>query len=201
MARPKVYAIPVAGATAVDVDGAGVGGRGSPHRDEWSRYQFCVTVNVCPPATMVPVRRVSTGATTKTTVPLPVPFPLPCMEIQSAVVVAVHGHPGSLAVSANELGPPSTPNVAEVGESVNAQPEACRRVTSWPATVIVPARAGPALATAVTPADPWPAPAGVATVIQGTDVEAVHGQEGPVATAKAAELARLEMSAAPGVTA
>jgi hypothetical protein len=68
----------------------------------------CVTVKVCPPAVIVPVRPVVLGfaPTPKLTVPGPMPSAPAVMVIQAALLVAVQAQP-SRAVSATAAAPPA----------------------------------------------------------------------------------------------
>ena len=77
----------------------------------------CVTVNVWPPAVIVPVRDVVAefAATVNVTVPLPDPLAPPVIVIQVALLAAVHAQPLPL-VTVNELVPPPATTDSETGE-------------------------------------------------------------------------------------
>ena len=76
----------------------------------------CVTVNVCPPTVIVPVRCVVAvlAATLNATVPLPVPVAVPVIVIQLTLLAAVHEHPPE-AATANEPVPPADPIDCDAG--------------------------------------------------------------------------------------
>ena len=82
-----------------------------------------LTVKVCPPAVIVPVRGgPAFGCTVKATVPLPVPLPLLLvMIIQGSLLTAVHVQPATVVILKLPL-PPATGMVAFVGFKVKAQP-------------------------------------------------------------------------------
>lgn len=67
-----------------------------------------MTVNVCPPTVIVPVRCVVAvfAATLNATVPLPDPVAVPVIVIQLTLLTAVHGHPPE-AATVNEPLPPA----------------------------------------------------------------------------------------------
>ena len=77
----------------------------------------CVTVNVCPPAVIVPVRDVVAefADTVNVTVPLPDPLAPPVIVIQVALLAAVHAQPLPL-VTVNELVLPPATTDNETGE-------------------------------------------------------------------------------------
>ena len=77
-----------------------------------------VTVKVCPPAVIVPVRDVVAefAATLNVTVPLPDPLAPPVIVIQLSLVDAVHAHPAPL-VTVNDPVPPPAATDSETGES------------------------------------------------------------------------------------
>jgi len=77
----------------------------------------CVTVNVWPPAVIVPVRDVVAefAATVNVTVPLPDPLAPPVIVIQVALLAAVHAQPLPL-VTVNELVLPPATTDNETGE-------------------------------------------------------------------------------------
>jgi hypothetical protein len=151
----------------------------------------CVTVNVWPPAVIVPVRgdRLVFAATLKFTVPSPDPLAPDVMVSHDADVDAVHAQP----VSVSTL---TLPLVAAAGtEAVTgamAKLQACPAwvtVKVWPAIVIVPVRAE-VDGLAVTLYATWPLPLPVAppvTVIQDALLVAVHAQPEAAVTPTAAE--------------
>ena len=77
----------------------------------------CVTVNVWPPAVIVPVRDVVAefGATLNVTVPFPDPLAPPVTVIQPTPLAAVHAQPLPL-VTVNEPVPPPATTDSETGE-------------------------------------------------------------------------------------
>jgi hypothetical protein len=102
----------------------------------------CVTVNVCPPAVMVPVRGVvvELAATLKVTAPLPEPLAPPVMVIQLALLVAFHVHPADV-VTVTAPVPPSASTDWDVGEIVYVHgAAACVTVNVCPPAVMVPVR-------------------------------------------------------------
>ena len=76
----------------------------------------CVTVNVCPPTLIVPVRCVvaELAATLKLTVPLPDPLAVPVTVIQLTLLVAVQAQPLP-AVTENDPDAPDAATDCEAG--------------------------------------------------------------------------------------
>jgi hypothetical protein len=145
-----------------------------------------LTVNVWPPAVIVPVRwGPALAATVNPTVPLPDPFAPELIVIQDAEVDAFHAHPFAVCTSKDPC-PPLLPRSALVGARRIAHPVPCVTVNVWPPAVIVPARPGPALAATVNRTVPLPDPfAPALIVIHGVGVDAVHEQPDAVCTSKA----------------
>jgi hypothetical protein len=73
------------------------------------------------------------------------------------------------------------------GDTSTLQPGDCVTVKTWPAIVSVPVRAGPVVAATVKPTVPLPDPAAVASEIQVTSLDAVHGQPAAAVTITAFE--------------
>jgi hypothetical protein len=126
----------------VNVQGGGGGGGGAA----------CVTVNVFPAATIVPVRELVPvlAETANATVPLPVPDCPDVMLIHAALVVAVHAQLPVDAVTAIEPDAPVSATLWDGGEIENVHAgggaAAWEIVNVLPATLIVAVRAGPVLA-------------------------------------------------------
>jgi hypothetical protein len=82
----------------------------------------CDTVNVWPPAVIVPLRAAPEfGDAVNCTVPGPLPVAPDVTLIHPAFATAVHAHEG-LVLTANEVAPPSAGTVCDVGEMENAHP-------------------------------------------------------------------------------
>jgi hypothetical protein len=95
------------------VHGGGGGGGGDGAAD-------CDTVNVLPPALIVPVRAAPVFADTlNATVPLPVPDAPLEIEIHPAPDTAVHEQVAADALIANEPDPPDSDRLTSVGEIEN----------------------------------------------------------------------------------
>ena len=103
-------------------------------------------VNVEPPATMVPERAGPVlAATANETVLVPVPDAV--MPVMNAFGdEAVQAHVGELIVIVNDELAPAAAAASDVGDTLATQPLAWFTVKVWPAMVIVPLRAAPALA-------------------------------------------------------
>src|SRR5688572_1615864 len=119
----------------------------------------CVTVNVWPPAAIVPARAAPVlAAAVNWTVPAPVPLLPEVIEIHGAAVAAVHAQaPAVLTV--NDPDPPPDGTVWPAGEIVKVQPLACTTVKVWPAIVTVPRRSASAFAAITSCTVPLPDPA------------------------------------------
>ena len=146
----------------------------------------CVTVNVCPPAVIVPVRDVVAefAATVNVTVPLPDPLAPPVIVIQVALLAAVHVQPLPL-VTANELVPPPATTDSETGEIEYVHgAAACVTVNVCPPAVIVPVRDVVAeFAATLNVTVPFPDPlAPPVIVIHVALLAAVHAQPLPLVT-------------------
>lgn len=122
-------------------------------------------MTVWPATEIEPTRSDELADTEKSTDPLPVPDAPRVMVIQLKVVDAVHAHVLALAVTVTLADPPASENVRLVGDTVNVHggggggsggAAACDTVNVWPAIVIVPVRADPALATTVYESVPLP---------------------------------------------
>jgi hypothetical protein len=88
----------------------------------------CVTVNVWPSTTIVPVRAVEAFADTANST-LPGPFPLApdVMLIHGALAAAVHAQDNGV-LTAKDPEPPAAETVCPFDESVNVQPPDCTTV-------------------------------------------------------------------------
>jgi hypothetical protein len=87
--------------------------------------ETCVTVNVCPPAVIVPVREaLEFGATVNATIPGPLPLAPAVMPIHGTFEVAVHVHACDV-FTAKEPEPPAPGIVCPAAEIENAQPPLC----------------------------------------------------------------------------
>lgn len=100
-----------------------------------------VTVNVCPPAVIVPVRdEVELAAMVKAIDPEPDPLAPDVIVIQAALLTAVQPQP-VVVVMATEPVPPPTGKDCPVDPRANVQAGAdCVTVNVWPPAVIVPVR-------------------------------------------------------------
>ena len=96
----------------------------------------CVTVKVCPPIVIVPVRVVvrALAATLSDTVPLPVPVAPAVTVIQLALLVAVRAHP-VVPVTVTDTGPPAAATLCDVGDRLNAP----HTVPAWVTVKFCPA--------------------------------------------------------------
>jgi hypothetical protein len=147
---------------------------------------LCVTVKVCPPAVIFPVRAVVPvlPRTLNATVPLPDPFVPPVSVIHGTELVAVQSHLAP-AVTVNEPVPPPSATVRDAGTSAYKQETdapACVTDTTWPAAMIVAARDVVAVLTAtLNVMVPLPVPlVGPTTVSQGAVLNVLHAQLAPV---------------------
>src|SRR6187200_1590935 len=128
----------------------------------------CATVTVRPATLMVPVRDGPVAAAAvKVMVPAPSPLTPEVMVIHGALLVAVHEQPAA-AVTPTDRFPPLASTLRSSGETSKVQPGDSVTVTTWPAIVSVPLRAGPVVGATVKPTVPFPAPAAVVTEIQST---------------------------------
>src|SRR5205814_1170960 len=148
----------------------------------------CVTVNVCPPTVIVPVRALVAllAATLNVTVPLSVPLGVPVTVTQLTPLVAVQLHPAPV-VTVKDPVPPDDGSDCEIGESAYVHgAAACVTVNVCPPTVIVPVRALVALlAATLNVTVPLSVPLGVpVTVTQLTPLVAVQLHPAPVVTVK-----------------
>jgi hypothetical protein len=150
---------------------------------EYEHPPSCVTVNVWPPAVIVPVRcGPGFAAAEKRTVPLPLPDAPPVTDSQFALLDADHPHP-SVARTSNDPLPPPAGTEARFAESENVQPWPWLTVKVRPAIVSVPDRAGPLVAATLNATLPDPLPlAPELIVIHGTLLAAVQGQPAPAVT-------------------
>ena len=139
----------------------------------------CVTVKVCPPIVIVPVRAAPPlAATLKVTVPLPVPDPPAVTAIQGAFEVAVHAQSAPVDVVTPTLSVPASAAAFLLDGEIEKLHAAasCAIVNVFPATVSVPVRAPPVLALTVNITDAGPLPEGPLVIeIQGAFDDAVHG--------------------------
>jgi hypothetical protein len=149
----------------------------------------CVIVKVRPPAVTVAVRVVAAvfAATANATVPLPAPEAPPVMLTQDALsVAAVHAQLSAEAVSAMEPVPPEAGRFCAEGEieKVHATgAAACVTVNVLPATMMVPLRLVPELASTRYSTDPLPLPdAPDVMVSQLVAAAAVQVQPDPATT-------------------
>ena len=146
----------------------------------------CVTVNVCPPAVIVPVRllRLVFAAIEYPTVPSPVPLAPDVMLIQEAEAVAFQVQPGSVSTLTVPVAASLGMEVL-TGESANVHVcPACVTVNVWPAIVIVPVRED-VVEFAATLYVTWPLPEPllpVLTVNHCVLVDAVHAHPVPAVT-------------------
>jgi hypothetical protein len=147
----------------------------------------CVTVNVCPPIEMLPLRAAAAlAATLKTTTPFPVPDDPAVTVIHGAFDTAVQAQPAP-AVTFVRASPPPAATSMVAGDSEKPHgAAACVTVKVWAAIVAVPVRAAPELAATFSVTVPVPVPvAPEATVIQPTLAAAVHAHDPPVDTVMA----------------
>jgi len=104
----------------------------------------CVTVNVCPPKVIVPVKLlpVLLAGALNDTVPLPVPVVGGVIVRKDAVVAAVQVHDEAEAVNVKLPVPPAAGSVplVELSVKVQAAAAACVMVTVCAAIVSVPVR-------------------------------------------------------------
>ena len=153
----------------------------------------CVTVNVSPPAVIVPVRddRLVLAATLKFTVPSPDPLEPDVMVSHDVEVDAVHEQPVRVSMLTVPLvAAAGTEAVTGAMAKVQAWP-ACVTVKVWPAIVIVPLL-DEVDGLAVTLYATWPLPLPLAppvTVIQDAPLAAVQAHPDAAVTPTAAELA------------
>jgi hypothetical protein len=85
----------------------------------------CMIENVCPPATMLPVRAGPVfAATVNATLPDPVPLGVTPV-IHASPVLAVHAHEGSLAVNVTEDDSPAAGTGVPGAPSMNVHPPDC----------------------------------------------------------------------------
>jgi hypothetical protein len=135
--------------------GGGGGGGGGGAAD-------CDTVNVFPPALIVPVRAAPVFVeTVNATVPLPVPDTPLEIEIHPAFDAAVHEQVAADALIANDPDPPDSDRLTSVGEIENVHgggAAACETVNVLPAAVMVPVRAPSGFAVTLKETVPFPAP-------------------------------------------
>ena len=112
----------------------------------------CVTVNVFPAATIVPVRVLVPvlAAAVNATVQLPVPAWPEVIVIQPALVVAVQAHVASDEVTAIDPVADPSPTLCDAGEiekvHAGGGAAACVTVNVLPATAIVAVRTAPVFA-------------------------------------------------------
>ena len=134
-------------------------------------------VNVCPATVSVPDRGAPVwAAAEKDTVPLPLPREPPVMEIQSALLAAVHAH-ALPAVTPTLPVPPSPGTLALDDEREYEHPAAWVTVKVLPPAVIVAVRAGPLLAAAANLTVPFPEPVAPAAIVsQSASLFADHAQ-------------------------
>ena len=143
-----------------------------------------VTVNVCPPITIVPERDppVAFVSTVYCTVPFPEPDAPEVTTIHETELTAVQVHPAPAATATDPL-PPDIPIVRSRGVSTIVHPDSCVTVTVRPPTETVPLRGGPVFAATERSTDPLPVPLAPAlTVIHGAVDTAVHAQLADVVT-------------------
>ncbi len=114
-------------------------------------------------------------------VTVPDPLPPDTTVIHVSPLDADHAQPAP-AVTVTVRVPPLRSTVWVRGVTSNEQPGDWVTVTICPAMVSVPVRVGPFVAAIVNPTVPGPAPDAVATVIQLTALDAVHGQPAPAVT-------------------
>ena len=139
----------------------------------------CVTVKVCPPIVIVPVRAAPPlAAILKVTVPLPVPDPPPVTAIQGAFDVAVHAQSAPVDVVTATLPVPASAAAFLLDglmEKLHAA-ASCEIVKVFPAAVSVPLRAPPVLALTLNATDDGPLPAAPLVIeIHAAFDTAVHG--------------------------
>jgi hypothetical protein len=144
-----------------------------------------VTVCVCVPILMVPVRALPLlAATVKVTVPLPVAEAPPVIVIQELDVVAVHAHPPAAETATEDPLPAVAGTDCDVGLIDVAHDPGCVTVKVCPAIVRLPVRTLPVLAVAANVTAPLPVPLVPCVMLsQESVVDAVHAQPGAMLTA------------------
>jgi hypothetical protein len=149
--------------------------------------ESCVTVNVCPPAVIVPLRATPVlAATVNCTCPLPVPLAPDVMASHAALLLAVQAHPAP-AVTVNDPDAPPDGTVWPAGASENEHPPLCVSVNVWPPAMIVPVRCGPGLAAARYRTVPFPLPLVPAVIVShDASLAAVHAHPAAVRTSNVA---------------
>ncbi len=149
----------------------------------YEQPMLCVTVNVCPPAVIVPVRcgPVLAAAEYRTVaVPLPV---APAVTLsQFALLAAAQAQPASVRTSNVPVPPPAGAD-PDVADRENVQPCPWLMVKVRPAIVIVPDRPGPVVGSTLNATLPLPLPVVPdVTAIHGAWLAAVHAHPGPAVT-------------------
>jgi hypothetical protein len=127
----------------------------------------CVTVNVCPAMSSVPVLDGPVvAATPKDTLPLPVPPELGASVNHDARLLAVHSQPSLVVTPIGGVeGPPDAGTVRDVALSEYAQPFVWVTVNVCPAMSNVPVRAGPVCDSALNDTLPLPVPPGAEVTV------------------------------------
>jgi hypothetical protein len=159
----------------------------------------CVTVSVCPPIAIVPLRAAPAfAAALKTTTPLPVPDDPAVTVIHEAFDTAVHAQPPPAVTFVLPSPPPAAKSTVDGDSEKPHGAAACVTVNVWAAMVAVPVRAAPEFAATFSVTVPGPVPdPPEAIVIHPAFGTAVHAHEPPVVTVivdipPAADIAWLE---------
>ena len=131
---------------------------------------------------IVPVRAIAVAETVKFTDPSPDMPPL-VIVIQGTELVAAQAQPEPVTTERLPLSPVDGADTL-AGDTLYVQlPVDCVTVTTWPPTVSVPLRTAPVPFAATEKLnEPSPDMPPLVTVIQGTELTAVHAQELPVIT-------------------
>jgi hypothetical protein len=161
------------------------GDYGIERRIRFCRAGYCwLTVTVVPATVSVPVRGapVPFASIAPCTTPSPLPEAPLVTVIQGTLLTAVQAHPVEAVTLIDPL-PPAAGAFAEVGVTVNVQPDSWLMVTVRPATVTLPDLAGPVFAATEISVAPGPVPLPPAvTVIQGDGFPAVQAHSAAVVT-------------------
>lgn len=143
----------------------------------------CFTVNVWPPAVMLPVRPgPAFAATVKRTVPVPEPFAPAVTVSQELEDVAVQPQPAADCTS-NDPWPPLSPMSALEGERRMLQPSPCSIVKVCPAMRSVADLDGPLVPATLNRTSPLPVPLDPDVIVaQAAELVAVQEQPEPAVT-------------------
>jgi hypothetical protein len=172
----------------------------------------CVTVNVRPSTTIVPLLAAPAFANTLNwTAPAPVPLLPDVIESQSTPgeTAADQLQPASVVTVIVPL-PPPTSKFCDSGAIATTQPDACAAVNVWPPATMVPLRAGPVFGAALKLTTPSSVPveppvtcshASFETAVheQPADVSMLNDPDPPVAASNSDEglIAKVQVGVAP----